>query len=77
MHKTPETISVKGYTLTIANGEIVTQARILGGCVHTTNEPCVWRAERSDEQKEDLARIMYLGINAPSKGAVLDTFFLF
>ena len=68
-------LTVAGYTLTVENGGIVMQARILGGCVHMSEAACQWRCARREEEDEDRLRCCGLGATPASKAAVIETFF--
>eukprot|EP00661_Eupelagonemidae_sp_cell13_P001171 gene1171-3023_t len=69
-----EPILVKGFALTEANGNILTQARILGGCLHTVPEPCKHRLEQSGNRNENLVRCTHLPVNPPTTGNLIETF---
>eukprot|EP00661_Eupelagonemidae_sp_cell13_P005374 gene5374-4674_t len=49
-----EPITIDGVELSQANGCILLQARILGGCIHMTDFPCQHRRERFATQHDDL-----------------------
>lgn len=53
-------VKAKGMPLTVENGCVLTQARMLGGCLHNDKSPCKWRAERDEELQDDLSRCKYV-----------------